>query len=91
MKYQTANQIVDPQKYFASVSLPFPAPVGTDRLVRISRPRLRPARSMATRAGNFSLRLTAKKVLYPCLAALVAGQAISYAVQFFAFLFFLLH
>jgi len=49
----------------------------------------RPGR-VASQAGSFEFGPTARKVLLPCLAALLFGKTLSYAVELFAGVLFLL-
>ena len=100
MNFQTANRVtVNPHNYFATVSLPFPTPVGAASGVPTSsrhkirasaRHSIRP-RELECAEPDFACRGIAKRFLFPCLAALVLGKALSYAVQFSAFILFLLH
>jgi len=49
----------------------------------------RPGR-LASRPGSFEFGPTAKKFLLPCLAALLFGKTLSYVVELFAGILFLL-
>jgi hypothetical protein len=91
MNFQTTTRVIDPQNYFATVSLPFPAPVGDVIAVPASRRRVRARPRRARLDGSGGIRVVARKILVPCLAALVVGKALSYFVQFSAFLLFLLN
>jgi hypothetical protein len=103
MNFQTANGVaVNPQNRFATVSLPFPTPARNAARRPICKGNIRAAPFLRARPScprpnhspngstHSTLSLIAKKVLCPCLAAVVIAKVLAYVVQFCAFILLLL-
>lgn len=92
---------VAPKNYFTTVNLPFPSTVRTAGRMQPCKRSARaapspPARStcprprrLAVETAPSELAFAVRKLFWPCLAALIFGKTLAYAVEFVASILFM--